>query len=397
MNEKGKNIFLIILDSVRKDDIFDIIKKNSFPELSNDFVYFKRCNSIYTNTFLSHYAIFFGDYLSEAKNPCFPAQLRNLGYKNLSFCNYAVMTGYPTNNYSNQKSLLRTLPSITTMSNDLGITVQFNLKNHYFGRATEDYYGAADDIKNKIPDKWREFILKSNYKKIFMFLHFWKTHHNYGINEFLNEEINRKTYAEIAKDLIKKIVKKELTEKFVKKFYYNRINEAINVHIKDLIEILKSKNLYNDSLIIITADHGEGLGDIGYHCSKSFFFFYEIVNSIFYRIKNTIFSSLPLLRKIYCCKWDRNVFFHNGGYDFQKKIPLFIKFPKNLFGGITYNKDVSLFDIIHTINDFVGNTLVINNNLGCSLDYILKEGENAREKYKIKKSIQNSFKLNHYI
>ena len=84
------------------------------------------------------------------------------------------------------------------------------------------------------------------------------------------------------------------------------------------------------------------------------------------------------------------MFFHNDGYDFQKHIPLFIKFPKNLLGGISYNKEISLFDIIHTINDFLDGSLIINNNRGCSLYYLLKEGENAREKYKIKGSIQIS-------
>ncbi|KKM16801.1 hypothetical protein LCGC14_1682210, partial [marine sediment metagenome] len=160
MKKKVKNIFLIVLDSVRRDNFFDFIKTNSFPELKDDFVYFKNCNSIYTNTFLSHYVIFFGDYLSEAKHASFPSQLKALGYKNHSYCNYAVMTGYSTNKNSNQKVNARNLPLITEMVSDLGINMEFKLENRLFGSNTEDYYGAADDIENKIPQKWKKQILK---------------------------------------------------------------------------------------------------------------------------------------------------------------------------------------------------------------------------------------------
>ncbi|MFX1311242.1 MAG: sulfatase-like hydrolase/transferase [Promethearchaeota archaeon] len=390
MTKKVKNIFLIVLDSARKDDFFEIIKKNVFPELNKDFVYYRNCNSIYTNTFLSHYVIFFGDYLNEARHPCFPAQLKNLDYNVISFCNYAVMTGYPIKNLK-QKGSRKNLPSLTQMINNLGVVSKFNLKDPLFGNNIEDYYGAADDIKNQIPKKWKEYLIKNKEKNNFMFLHFWKTHHNYGINEFLNENIDKKTYIQAGKELVNKIVKKEITIKIVKKFYYKQIYNSLNTYIRDLIEILKHQGLYDDSLIIITADHGEGLGDFGYNCSKRLFYIYKFLNIMGYRIRSTIYSSFPKLRNIYRCRWDPYVFYHNGGYYFQKQVPLLIKFPQNLFGGTTFNKAITLFDIIHTINEYLNNALEIYSNRGCSLKYLLQEGENAREKYIIKKSIQRSF------
>jgi len=391
MNGSKKNIFLIILDSVRRDKFFYLIKNKFIPELSEDFVDFRNCNSIYTNTFLSHYALFFGDYLNIARNQCFPSQLKDLGYNNRSYCNYAVLLGYPYKNNSDIKLEGINRPSITKMIEDLGIETKFDLENKNFGKSVEDFYGAADDIKNKIPRKWKEYIQQINNEKTFMYLHFWTTHQNYGINEFLENNITGKNYADIGKNLVNRIIDKKLTEKFVKKIYYMRISQVINTHIRDFVEILKKKGIYDDSIIIITADHGEGLGDIGYNCTKHLLPLYYFAKRIYRKIKREFIPHAPAIRKIFSCRWDRHVFFHNGGFDFQKQIPLYIKFPKQIFGGINYYKEVSLFDIIHTINEFTGSSLKMNNNLGCSLFYLIKEGENAREKYKFKKTIGQSF------
>ncbi len=391
MYERFNHIFLIILDSVRRDNFFYLIKEKFIPELREDFIDFRNCKSTYTNTFLSHYALFFGDYLNCAKNKSFPAQLKDLGYSNRSYCNYAVLLGYPNYDSSNLKLRERYRPSISQMIEDLGIDNNFDIDNINFGKKVEHYYGAADDISNKVPAKWKEFIQHIDSEKTFLYLHFWSTHQNYGINEYVRNKIRGKNYAELAKNLVQRIVNKNLTEKFVKKIYYKRILEVINEYIKDFIENLKAKGIYEESLIILTADHGEGLGDIGFNSTKRLLSVYHLIKRIYRKIRRDFIPRAPRFRKIFSCRWDRHVFFHNGGFEFQIQVHLFIKFPVQKFGGVIYYKEVSLFDIIHTINEFTGNALKMNNNHGCSLLYLITEGENAREKYKLKKNIEKIF------
>ena len=65
-----KNVILIVLDSAR-GDLFEKQMKHAPQELKKDFVKFTNCRSIYSTTFLSHYAMFFGDNFNKRKQPCF--------------------------------------------------------------------------------------------------------------------------------------------------------------------------------------------------------------------------------------------------------------------------------------------------------------------------------------
>ena len=133
-----KNIFLLVLYSVRDDFIFNNLKEN-FTELKTDFVDFKNCKSIYTSTFLSHYTIFFGDYFNRARNTNFPAQLKDLGYKTRSYCNYAVILGYPIENSFNSSLQKYRNPSKEKMVKDLGIHHIRNWKRKHFQALLTNY------------------------------------------------------------------------------------------------------------------------------------------------------------------------------------------------------------------------------------------------------------------
>jgi hypothetical protein len=359
-------------------------------ELKTDFANFSNCDSIYTNTFNSHYAIFFGDYLFKSENKNFPHQLKKLGFNVCSYCNAALFTNYPLKNVA-KKEIIKNRPKRDEIINDFGLTPEFNWKKKFLGNHIGDYIGCADDEERKIPDKWYDFIINNKEDTNFLFLHFWKTHHNYGINEFLKSKIYGINYREIGRKLLKKIRNGEITEKFVKVVYANRILDVINLYIYDLIKILKTNGLYDDSLIIITADHGEGLGDIGISYPWKLSKIFDYLLKRYKKIRKK-YQFLPLIRKI-PNKFDLKAFFHNGEFKLQKQIPFLIKFPKNFFGGIKYNGKTSLFDIIHTIDNLIGNKLNISTNLGCSLLYLLMEGESAREKYKLSRKIENLVSL----
>ncbi|MFW9876729.1 MAG: sulfatase-like hydrolase/transferase [Candidatus Thorarchaeota archaeon] len=385
-----KDIYLIILDSVRQD----FLSNSLFPELVHDFVEFSNCKSIYTSTCLSHYTIFYGNYFGKAENKCFPAQLKKLGYKVKSFCNGAIIIGYPLKTIF-EENFHANAPYREDFINDLGINIEYNWNRRLFGSKLEDYYGAADDEDRNIPLKWQEYIVNNKNNKNFIFLHFWNTHHNYEINEFLENKITGKNLKELGQELIKRIIYKELTIKFTKKVYLKRIHEVSENYIRDLISLLKKNELYDDSLIIITSDHGEGLGDIGKNCPRSlvktFKFLFETVILGFYKRLNRLkfFNYLPKLDEFLTCKWEFYTFFHSGGYNLQKEIPMFIKFPNKEFGGKICRQEVSLFDIIHTINDLLDEKILIKSSKGRSFFSLLKGGKDAIEKYKIKTTIKN--------
>jgi len=370
-----RNIILVVLDSVRRDFFYRNIN-NDFNELRKDFVDFRNCHSIYTATCVSHYTIFFGDYFGKSKNESFPAQLRKFRFKTRSFCNGAIITGYPIKEIE-EENIKNNRPFRDKMIKDLGISPEFDWKKGMFGSNFEDYYGTADDEDRNVSRKWKDYLCKNKKEKNFIFLHFWKAHYNYGINEYLKNCIKGNNYKVIGRELIRRVKNREITESFVKNIYSKRINELINTYLKDLVNILKENKIYDDSLIIITADHGEGLGDIGEDYNETFFNVYKTFFRHYDSLRKRVIF-LPKMKKRYY-KWDFETFYHNGNHELQKEIPLLIKFPNNEFGGKKYEKKVTLFDIIYTIDDFVGNKLDIKENYESSLYTVLTLGNRGKE------------------
>ena len=366
-----KNLILVVLDTVRRD-FFNFNLDNSFNELKKDFVNFINCHSIYTTTCASHYTIFFGDYFNKSKNKNFPSQLSKQGFIKKSFCNGAIITGYPLKAFK-ESHIENNRPFRDEMVDDLAINTEFDYKKEMFGKNFEDYYGSADDENRNVPSKWRNYIYKNKQNKNFIFLHFWKAHYDYGINESLRDKIICKNYKMIGRELLRRLRNGELTESFVKKIYSQRINETINIYLKDLIKILKENRMYKKSLIIITADHGEGLGDIGEDYNEMVFNLYKKIFRLYCRLERR-FTFLPRIKKRYY-KWDFTTFYHNSDNEFQKQIPLLIKFPNNEYGGKIINRKVSLFDIIYTVNDFLDYSMDIKSNNGYSLYKLLNKGE----------------------
>lgn len=89
-------------------------------------------------------------------------------------------------------------------------------------------------------------------------------------------------------------------------------------HLGKFVSKLRKEGLYEDSLIIITADHGESFGD-----------------------HKTILG--------------RPITGHSGiVYEEAIKVPLIIKYPKNKFAGERYKMPVQLVDIYPTVLDICG-------------------------------------------
>jgi len=113
---------------------------------------------------------------------------------------------------------------------------------------------------------------------------------------------------------------REVNEKNIEKVksLYSDAIRYNDYHLGQLILKLKKEGLYGDSLIIITADHGESFGEHKWILGKP-------------------------------------IFGHSGiVYEEAIKVPLIIKYPQNKFAGKKYSAPVQLVDIYPTILDVAG-------------------------------------------
>lgn len=124
------------------------------------------------------------------------------------------------------------------------------------------------------------------------------------------------------------------------KLLHNACLAHIDWRIQEVIEELKRLGMYEDSIIIVTADHGEAFfehGDLGHHAFLN----------------------------------EENV-----------RVPLLIKFPQEAYAGLTYQGIVSHIDIAPTILDIAGIPFPLSF-VGESLGAVHKAGKNMHRDHSV--------------
>ena len=109
-------------------------------------------------------------------------------------------------------------------------------------------------------------IIENNKKPFFLFINYLEPHLKYkppkGFRRFLSIGYNQAR--KINQDAWKYIFKKEGMDDFdfkiLNELYDCELN-YLDYRIGKLLDYLKQKNLYDDSMIIITSDHGENIGE----------------------------------------------------------------------------------------------------------------------------------------
>jgi arylsulfatase A-like enzyme len=146
--------------------------------------------------------------------------------------------------------------------------------NDYFGSRGLDEHRAASQI-NRAARAW----LKNNTtrKPFFLLLHYFDVHHPYYPEKLGTSENsvppaimkkygrNSANYAEMEKHLIASVQDgtKPLLDHERKYLVdnYDREITLLDKKVGKMLDVLKDQGLYDDSLIIITADHGESFGE----------------------------------------------------------------------------------------------------------------------------------------
>ncbi len=332
------NILFIIIDSARSDH-FSIYnyRKSTTPfieSVSDDFTVYLNANtpacwtrpamtSIFTGLYPLQYGFFEGDFLGD-EMPLLSDILRNQGYQTTLLSNNAFMspaTGFDRGAnkffYLNPNNFRRVLDKSIIVKNSVGIARQFINKRTSF-----------KVISQMINDQASKLIHEtdSSSPPFFMYLHH-DAHHPYlsdrkYLSLFLDGRFSENEIQEV-----------ETIQRSGNMYQFNRDDVPLEkknkyysilraMHdasiykndslIRSLIECMKSKGIYDESLIIIAADHGEFLGE-------------------------------------------RDMISH-GLYTYEEvvKVPLLVKYPREF--RITGRTDrlVSTIDILPTLLDLLG-------------------------------------------
>ena len=178
----------------------------------------------------------------------------------------------------------------------------------------------VNDFPENLFQQAKNWITKYQYQKFFIFLHTYEIHGPFApkapFNKMFTAEDAKWDKIDPYKLLIQREgISPELNEKEKQNLialYDGEIRYVDEYFIKPLIEMLKSQNLYDNTMIVLTSDHGEE--------------FYEHQGWLHY---DTLYEEII-------------------------HVPLIIKFPNSLYKNQKINKISRIIDITPSILDIIG-------------------------------------------
>lgn len=170
----------------------------------------------------------------------------------------------------------------------------------YYGKILDKTFFRSSRLERpakRVTDSALEWLGKNYKTPFFLFLHYFDPHHPYG---------------HLAKTFEVRLSKSDLPNQ---KRLYAKDVMTVDSEIGRIIDFLKRHEIYNEALIIITADHGESLGEHDYYYDHPEYLYDQLV-----------------------------------------RIPLIIRCPLIKEPGFVYLDQVSLIDLYRTIASSVGIT-----------------------------------------
>jgi len=300
---KDCNVILISIDTLRADHLGVYgYTKNTTPNIDR----FAKDSSVFLNTISqapstepSHASIFTS--LIPSKHGALFSKKTKLSDELVTFPKILKNKGYSTVSFHGGGQI----------SSDYGFSQGFDI----YEEIKEKNNNFEHNVKNATT-----WLQKNKNKKFFLFLHTFQVHlgyfldHNYTY-EFTKDykgNLTEHTYINYINSVNANKIKanKEDTD-YVISLYDSEI-KSVDEAFNNLILFLKENNLYDNTIIIFTSDHGEEFGErhmIAYH-------------------SHTL-------------------------YDELLKVPLIIKFPNSKYKNTITNKQVRSIDIFPTILDIL--------------------------------------------
>jgi arylsulfatase A-like enzyme len=174
----------------------------------------------------------------------------------------------------------------------------------YFGRLAEFlpfFPRGLLRLASEVTDKAVGWLNKRDGSPFFLFLHYYDPHYPYGSKEQLRHNKNILTITARPEDLERQT-----------RLYASEI-EKVDQQIARVIEVLKKKGFYDRTLLIVTADHGESLGEHHFYYTHAYHVYEQLL-----------------------------------------RVPLIIRCPVLVRPGSEVTQPVALFDIAKTILESVG-------------------------------------------
>ncbi|MHC4962269.1 MAG: sulfatase-like hydrolase/transferase [Planctomycetota bacterium] len=226
--DQAKHVILISMDTTRADHLscygFDKKTTPNLDDFSKDAVLYDRCLTPNARTLPAHSSMLTGT------NPVYHGVHDNVDYvldeDNVIVAEVLKQKGYQTG----------AVVSSFVLDAEFGMNQGFDTYDDTFQNPLQSYLGTErrGDEASQVACQWLE---ENRDEDFFLFLHYYDPHQPYQPPEpFLSQYKDNLYAGEIA--------------------YTDHC-------IKQVLDKLKQLDIYDDALIIITADHGEGRGDHG--------------------------------------------------------------------------------------------------------------------------------------
>lgn len=302
---KYPNIILIILDTVRADRLSCYGHKNlttpDFDKIAQEGILYENCYSPSSWTLPSHASIFTGSYLSKhnvgmsgdklgEEFTTLASSLKHVGYETFGICYIpwvSELTGL-NRGFDNFISQRRSHPIFGFLKNaksGFGFFEKKGHNNNTQNNKTQDtrkiylngkskshwlktlFVDDGADYSNELVKSW---IKKQATSPFFAFINYCEAHAIYhpplGYRYKYLDKINT-PFWKLNHDHREFMYnnRKMTSENFeiLKALYDGEIN-YLNSKIKDLYNFLKNEKILDNTLLIITSDHGEQFGEKGF-------------------------------------------------------------------------------------------------------------------------------------
>ncbi|MCP5053075.1 MAG: sulfatase [bacterium] len=302
------NIILVSIDTLRADHLgcykYPRPTSPAVDRLREDGVLFRRCMAQSASTLASHGSMLTSLILSH--HGAFFTRSLPLPQELLTMAEFLKVNDYRTISFNDGGQI----------APEFGLNQGFELY-----RSMNPKNKNTQLVFSKIVEKSIDWLDNHPGEKFFFFLHTYETHHPYTPDDRYLDLFESGYAGSLPKHiyvpLIKSINSGETVIDDADKQHiintYDAEIRSMDDSFGKLIEYLKKSNLYDNTLIIFTSDHGEEFGEHGVWGMHS----------------HTLFNE-------------------------QLHVPLIVKFPRSKFAGRKVNPLVRSIDILPTVVDLLG-------------------------------------------